>query len=174
MGLLPDTSNCGLHMRRECRERFLRHRLQRKPLVSNPGMHHGTWGTHVPCCMSGSLTRGDGENVPGIPGSCAARNFTHMAWGPYHNFPSHSPMIHQWSRPILPLIVLPYGTKRLPDPIILLADKISRSIYKYNSLGSFFVSTIIRCLTLCFFMNHRINPECVVMHTCELGQHWCQ
>ena len=26
MGLLPDTENCGLCMRRECRERFLRHR----------------------------------------------------------------------------------------------------------------------------------------------------
>ena len=29
MGILPDTQNCGLCMRRECRERFLRHRLQR-------------------------------------------------------------------------------------------------------------------------------------------------
>ena len=45
-------------MRRECRERFPQHRLQRKPLVSNPGMHHGTSATHVPWCMSGSLTRG--------------------------------------------------------------------------------------------------------------------
>ena len=26
MGLLPDTQNCGLRMRRERRERFLRHR----------------------------------------------------------------------------------------------------------------------------------------------------
>ena len=34
-------------------------------------MHHGTCVTHVPWCMSGSLTRGDGENVPGIPGACA-------------------------------------------------------------------------------------------------------
>ena len=42
-GLLPDTQNCGLRMRRECRERFPRHRLQRKPLVNDPGMHHGTW-----------------------------------------------------------------------------------------------------------------------------------
>ena len=31
-----------------------RHRLQRKPLVSDPGMHHGTWVTHVPWCMSRS------------------------------------------------------------------------------------------------------------------------
>ena len=34
---------------------FHHHRLQRKPLVSDPGMHHGTCVTHVPWCMSGSL-----------------------------------------------------------------------------------------------------------------------
>ena len=34
-------------------------------------MHHGTCVTHVPWCMSGSLTCGDGENVPCIPGACA-------------------------------------------------------------------------------------------------------
>ena len=53
-------------MRRECRERF-----QRKLLVSDPGMHHDTCVTHVPWCMSGSLTCGEGENVPGIPSACA-------------------------------------------------------------------------------------------------------
>ena len=37
-------------------------------------MHHGTCVTHVPWCMSGSLTCGDGENVPGIPGACAPAN----------------------------------------------------------------------------------------------------
>ena len=50
---------------------FPRHRLQWKPLFSDPGMHHGTCVTHVPLCMSGSLTSGGGENVPGIPGACA-------------------------------------------------------------------------------------------------------
>ena len=48
-----------------------RRRLQRKLLVSDPGMHHGTCVTHVPWCMSGSLTRHGGENVPGIPSACA-------------------------------------------------------------------------------------------------------
>ena len=48
-----------------------RHWLHRKTLVSDPDMHHGTCVTHVPWCMSGSLTRGGGENVPGIPGACA-------------------------------------------------------------------------------------------------------
>ena len=58
-------------MRRKCLERFPHRRLQRKPPVSNPGMHHGTCVTHVPWCMSGSLTLGGGENVPGIPSACA-------------------------------------------------------------------------------------------------------
>ena len=50
---------------------FPRRRLQRKLLVSDTGMHHGTCVTHVPSCMSVSLTRGGGENVLGIPGACA-------------------------------------------------------------------------------------------------------
>ena len=83
MGLLPDTWNCGLCMRRECREPFPRHRLQWKPLISDPGMHHGTCVTHVPWCMSGSLTRGGGENVPGIPGACTTRNFAYLVRGPW-------------------------------------------------------------------------------------------
>ena len=44
---------------------------QRKPLVSDPGMHRCTCLTHVPWCISGSLTRGNGENVLGIPSACA-------------------------------------------------------------------------------------------------------
>ena len=50
---------------------FPRRWFQRKPLVSDHGMHHGTCVTHVPWCMSGSLTCGDGKNVPGILGACA-------------------------------------------------------------------------------------------------------
>ena len=50
---------------------FPRRRIQRKTRVSDPGMHHGTCVTHVPWCMSGLLTHGGGENVPGIPGACA-------------------------------------------------------------------------------------------------------
>ena len=57
--------------------RFSRHRLQRKPLASDPGMHHGTSVTHVPWCMSGSLTRGG-----------ATLKFTYLVsgqWYPYFN-----------------------------------------------------------------------------------------
>ena len=44
---------------------FPRRRFQSKSLVSDSDMHHGTCVTHVPWFMSGSLTRSDGENVPG-------------------------------------------------------------------------------------------------------------
>ena len=46
-------------------------------------MHHGTCVTHVPWCMSGSLNRGGGENVPRIPGACTTRNITYLARGPW-------------------------------------------------------------------------------------------
>ena len=77
-------------MHQECRERFPRHRLQWKLLVSDPGMHHGTCVTHVPWCMPRTLTRGGGENVPGIPGACATRNFMYLARGPCLCFKSEN------------------------------------------------------------------------------------
>ena len=57
MGLLPDTENCELRMRRECRERFPHQRRQRKLLVNDPCMHHGTCVTHVPWYLLGSPNR---------------------------------------------------------------------------------------------------------------------
>ena len=68
-------------MRRERRERFPLHRLNRKPLDSDPGMHHGTFVTHHTWCVSGSLTSGGRENFRGIPGACATRNCTYLANG---------------------------------------------------------------------------------------------
>ena len=46
---------------------FPRRRFQRKLLVIDPGMHHGTCVTHVPWCMSGSLTCSDGKTFPAFP-----------------------------------------------------------------------------------------------------------
>ena len=56
--------------------------FQSKPLVNDPGMHRGTCVTHMPWCMSGSLTRGGGENVPGIPDAYGTRNFIYLARSP--------------------------------------------------------------------------------------------
>ena len=82
-------------MRRECRECFPRHWLQRKQLVSDPGMRHGTCVMYVSWCMSGLLTRGGGENVPSISGACATRNFTYLVKGPYPDGSStaHWPLV---------------------------------------------------------------------------------
>ena len=44
-------------------------------------MHNCMCVTHVPWCMSGSLPRGDGENIPGIPSACATRIFTYLVRG---------------------------------------------------------------------------------------------
>ena len=98
MGLLTNVQNCGLRMRRECREHFPRCRLQRKPLVCDPGMHHGKCVTHVPWCMSGSLIRCSGENIPGIPGACATRNFAYMVRG---SFPHCGPFAWGIHRPTM-------------------------------------------------------------------------
>ena len=70
-------------MRRECRERFPHHQLQRKPLMSDPDMHYDTCVTHVPWFISVSLTRGGGESVPAIPGACATLNCTYLVRGPW-------------------------------------------------------------------------------------------
>ena len=78
--LLSDTFICRLRMRRNCWESFPRHWLQRKPLVSDPGMHYGMGVTHVPWYMSGSLTRSGGENTPGIPGACHAQPAVLRIW----------------------------------------------------------------------------------------------
>ena len=128
MGLLPDTQNCLLRKRWECRERFARHRLQRKPLVNDPGMHHGTCVTHTPWCMSGTLTHGGGENVPGIPGACATRNFVYLVRGPLTcacSVPSH--YLNQW------WLIGPSGTN-LNEILIKLWSCLCLHVYKISTI----------------------------------------
>ena len=66
------------------------------PRVSNPDMHHGTFVTHVPWCMLGSLASGFlwsrwWVNVPGIPGACSTHNFTYPVRG---TLSSSHPLVH--------------------------------------------------------------------------------
>ena len=77
----------GLRIHRECGERLPRHQLQRKPVISDPGMHHDTCVTQLPWCISVSLTRSGGENVPVIAGACASCNIKYVARGPFHKPP---------------------------------------------------------------------------------------
>ena len=73
---------------------FPRRRLQRKPLVSDPGMHHGTCAPHVPWCMSGSLAPGGGENVPGIPGAYTPAIF--RIWQEANRISEHCSWVWLW------------------------------------------------------------------------------
>ena len=67
IGLLPDTYNCVLSMHRKYRERFPPPPTSKETASLRP--RHAA--RHVPWCMSGSLTRLGGENVPGITVACA-------------------------------------------------------------------------------------------------------
>ena len=60
-------------LRREHRERFPRHWLQRNPLISDPGMHHGHIGIANPR-WRGKLSRHSRR--------IRTRNFTHLERGP--------------------------------------------------------------------------------------------
>ena len=69
-------------MRRECREPFPRKQVKKKPLVNDRSTHRGTCVTHMPWSLPGSLTRVGWDNVAGIPGACATRNFTYLTTDP--------------------------------------------------------------------------------------------
>ena len=96
MDLLPDPQSCGLHMRREYRERFPRHRLQRKPPVSEPGTQRGTCVTHVSWCMSGSLTCGAAEKFPTHAQPAVLRISMCSPWRVSWNIGNGSPTFLCW------------------------------------------------------------------------------
>ena len=70
-------------MRRECRERFPHHRGIAIPTCITAR----AWRTCRDVCrdryLAVSYEAGGGENVSGIPGACATRNFTYLARGPW-------------------------------------------------------------------------------------------
>ena len=73
MGLLPDTPNCELRMRRECRGRFL--------------ATARAWRTCRDACqdryLAVSFEVGGGKTTPGIPGACATRNMAYLVRAPW-------------------------------------------------------------------------------------------
>ena len=77
-GLLPDTLIVGCACPGNAVNVFPAIDFKEKTRVSDPDMHHVTCVTHMPWFMSGLLTRGDWENVPGIPGACTTHNFTYL------------------------------------------------------------------------------------------------
>ena len=78
MGLLPDTQNCGVCMRRECRVHFPRLRgLAILTRITTRALR-----TCRDACrdrqIAVSFKVGGGENVPGIPGACATHTFPYL------------------------------------------------------------------------------------------------
>ena len=152
-------------MHRECRERFPRHRLQRKPLVSDSGMHHGTCVTYVPWCMLGSLTRGGGENDPGIPGACATQNFTYLARGPLFaanlNIPGYFPDDVCYMHRLGCLFGGSLSLTKLRcftfDPAVLFLFKAFVFSYAFACLHTNKLQVMMNELVMLFFGEHRIT-----------------
>ena len=81
MGLLPDTLNCGLRMRWECRERFRRHWLQRNRFRhASRHVHHSRAVMHV-----GIANPRWRENLSRHC-ACATSNFSYLARGPLSDY----------------------------------------------------------------------------------------
>ena len=163
-GPLTRYVNCGLRTRWEWQERFPRHQLQRKPLVNDPGMRHGTWVTHVPWCMSGSLTPGGGENVPGIPDACATRNF-YVSW--------KKPILEKyyiWVEPVIWCSVELYTGR---GPYRYIRD----AIWRYWSVSSL-VQAMACCLNQCWLIINSALWHSPVSHSTrnalELISNICQ
>ena len=81
-----DTQTCGLRMRRECRERFPRHRLQRKPLVMPlfhwPAMPQRSYGVRKNEPIRGKIAETVWWNISGATISHVLRiNCVSMAHG---------------------------------------------------------------------------------------------
>ena len=111
-----------------------RRRLQRKTLVSDPGMHHGTCVTHVPWCMSGSLTRCGGENDPGIPGACAPSIL--RVWQEPHDLMLTCSSITPLEIFISPFRLLVYGEITLACSVMFVKQSSNKYFFRSNELHS--------------------------------------
>ena len=105
-------------------------------------MHHGTCVTHVPWCMSGSLTRGGDENVPAIPGACGTQNFTYLVRGPWTQLKSLRNLAWTTIQPGLPGEThRPLHTGGLPSE--RRGSFLNKSIATYFQLSSLVVSKVV-------------------------------
>ena len=74
-----------VRMRRECRERFPRHRRWAIPTCITARASRTCRDACRDRQLAVSFEIGGGENVPGIPGACATCNFTYLVRGPWHD-----------------------------------------------------------------------------------------
>ena len=143
---------------------FPRRRLQRKPLVSDPGMHHGTCVTHVPWCMSGSHTRGGGENVFWHSRRMRTRNFTYLVRGPWGPTFSGRNMSISWLVLPWPLYVV-----RSPATMILILYVASGPFSSMHKEGFrlYLLTLSVEKIPICWTHCVPMTTNCVI----ELDQH---
>ena len=72
-----------MRMHRECRERFPRHCWLAIPTYITARASRTCRDACRNRKLAVSFEIGGGENVPGIPGACATRNFVYLARGPW-------------------------------------------------------------------------------------------
>ena len=78
MELLPDTHNCGLCMRRDCRERFPRHSWSAVLTCITARASRMCCDTYRDRQIMVSFEVDGGENVPSIPGACETCKCTYL------------------------------------------------------------------------------------------------
>ena len=151
---------------------FRRYRLKRKRLVSDPGVHHGTCVTHVPWCMSGSLARGGGGDVPGIPGACATRNFAYLARGQWRKYQWYVIMVPLWKNLCQKCRAFTTTSHHKVDDIGILEWFVCYSSSEFigvvdNLFGCFYCFTYIfmphNMMILCFRLPH-FSMSQIVLH----------
>ena len=156
-------------MRRQCRERFPRDRLQKKPLVSDPGMYHGTSVMHTPWWMSGSLTRG--AKMP-----IAHRTNSELIWDvPYHtlqiynkNYPLVLPLVLLWfDLAIVDFTHILQGSLLAPGPTFIKPDQ--RNPWIKDQLWNDLLSTILHLQLPNFVSCGRDKPSHMTQNLVTVG-----
>ena len=120
-------------------------------------MHHGTCVTHVPWCMSGSLTCGDGENVPGIPGACALAIL--RIWQEAHSTAVNVWLIKQFYKPLVIHAELP------SKPSLKCTGVILTSAVNWTPRGAIRNLLIVSLFDPIYFMIHtKSNMQWIAEH----------
>ena len=125
-------------------------------------IHHGTCVTHGSWCMSGSLPRGGGESVPGIPGAC---NPQFYVFGKSPTVPAdaisrYSTCSLHWVALEMPSVTRKYAF-RITD-LLLRKPLVSTNVPVTWSFSDFFaVSQLLKKQSSCWWFCH-VCSGCII------------
>ena len=121
-----------------------------KPLVSDPGMHHGTCVSHVPWCMSGLLAPDGGKTFPAFPAH------------------AHLQFSISCKRPIAKLVKIVYGQKIWEMLNSIHTGNAKNDNFYFSNYLQIFVKTFCRTLWmiiyhfLCISLSFRSSQELIL------------